>query len=337
MNNFIVLYRYETKKLFSRKIVRSALVLCIAAIIISLCIPFIGSYYAEGELTDTSSDIQTTNVIPQEQPNENDSYTERQLWLNSMRKNLRLSKGEMDFWQKRESQIKKPFTWKYHEAYDILISCYQTVGLLVMFLIAICLSGTFSEDHALKTDQIILCSALGKTRLYWVKIMVGVSFSVFSAVLLSVVTFIMAICLYSPDGFHAAFQLIYAGNSDPVTCGQAVLIAFVNMIFAAIITGIFVMVLSELLHSNIATLAVYAGLLVTAMIVSVPEQYRLLAQIWDWLPWCFIAPWNVFGDYTLSITGYYFAPWQIMPVIYLIAGMACAGFGYPLYKRFRIS
>lgn len=39
----------------------------------------------------------------------------------------------------------------------------------------------------------------------------------------------------------------------------------------------FVMVLSELLHSNIAALAISTALLFMAMIVHVPKQYRVLA------------------------------------------------------------
>ena len=109
------------------------------------------------------------------------------------------------------------------------------------------------------------------------------------------------------------------------------------MIFAAIVISIFVMVLSELLRSNIAALAVSTGFLIMAMIVAVPKQYRLLAQVWDWLPWCFLAPWNVFGMYTLSIFGHYFTSWQAVPIIYLVAGILIAAVGRPMYRRFQVS
>ena len=402
MNNFRVLYQYECKKLFGRKIVWITFALCIVTIIISLCVPFIGSYYAGGELIDTNlnmyqtdkrysealsnreinqelleetitayrkipytkelqyslteeyqqyarpysavfnfivgtTDMQASDVILSWQANEDDLYTKRQMWLNSLWEDLGLSKGEIDFWQERETQVKTPFVYQHHEAYNILISCFQTVGLFVLLLIAICLSGVFSEEHTRKTDQIILCSPLGRTWLYWVKITAGISFTVISAILLSLFTFIMTICLHGADGFHAAFQLVYIRNSAPITCGQAILIAFGSMIFAAIVISIFVMVLSELLRSNIAALAVSTGFLIMAMIVAVPKQYRLLAQVWDWLPWCFLAPWNVFGMYTLSIFGHYFTSWQAVPIIYLVAGILIAAVGRPMYRRFQVS
>lgn len=402
MNNFWVLYRYECKKLLCRKIVWITFTLCIVTTIVSLCVPFIGSCYEEGELIDTNlnmyqtdkrysealngreinqelleetiaayrkipytkelryllteeyqqyarpysaifnfivetTDMETSDVILSWQPCEDDLYEKRQIWLNSMWEESGLSEGEIDFWQEREAQIKKPFVYQHHEAYSTLISCYQTVSLLVLLLIAICLSGIFSEEHTRKTDQIILCSLLGKTRLYCTKIAAGISFAVFSAILLSLLTFITTFCLYGTDGFNAAFQLVYTGSSDPVTCGQAILIAFGNMLFAAAVMGIFVMILSELLNSNIAALAISTGLLIVAMIVVVPEQYRLLAQIWDWLPWCFLTPWNVFGEYTLSIFGHYFTSWQAVPIIYLVASIVTAIVGRLLYQRFQVS
>ena len=281
--------------------------------------------------------MQTSEIMRSWQPSEDDLYAKRQIWLTSQWETLRLSEGEMDFWQERESQIKTPYIYQAHEGYSAIISSYQTVGLFVLLLVSICLSGVFSDEHTRKTDQIILCSPLGKTKLYWAKIATGVSFAAISTILFFVFIFVATMCIYGAEGFHAAFQLIYAGTSNPVTCGQAVVIAYGNMMFAAIIMSVFVMGLSELLHSNIATLAISTGLLILDMIVTVPEQYRVLAQIWGWLPWCFLSPWNVFGEYTISILGHYLTPWQAVPIIYVISGAVIAVVGKPVYERFQIS
>lgn len=90
-------------------------------------------------------------------------------------------------------------------------------------------------------------------------------------------------------------------------------------------------------YSNIATLAVSTGFLIIAMIVAVPEQYRLIAQAWDWLPWCFLAPWNVFGKYTLSLFGHCFTSWQAVPMVYFVASIVIAVIGKPIYQRFQVS
>ena len=402
MNNFGALYRYECKKLLSRKMVWISFLLCLITIIIALFAPLFGNYYVDGKFIDTNYNMyqtdkyyaealsgreinqslleetisayrkipeipgqhytlteeyqqyarpyseifnficQTTGMQPSEvilswQPNEKDLYAKRQIWLMSVREDFNLSKDEIDYWAEREKQIDTPYIYQEHNRYSSIISSYQTVGLFVLMLIAICLSGIFSDEHTRKTDQIVLCSPLGKTKLYGVKISVGISFAMMITVLFFAVTFVLTLCLYGSGGFQAAFQLIYAKNSDPITCGQAVLIAYGNMMFAAILTSVFVMVLSELLHSNIATLAVSTGLLIIAMIVNVPDNYRILAQIWDWLPWSFIAPWNVFGQYTVPIFGHYLSPWQAVPMIYSVLSVMIAAVGKPIYQRFQVT
>lgn len=402
MDNFGVLYRYECKKLLSRKIVWISFSVCIITIVVSLFAPFLGSYYAEGEFIDTNyrmqqidkrysealsgreinqelleetiaayrkipdvagmnytmteeyqqyarpyseifnfirrtTGMQTSEVIRSWQPDENDLYAKRQIWLTSSWKDLGLSKGEMDFWREREEQIKTPYVYQEYRVYDIMISSYQTVGLFVWMLLAICLSGIFSDEHTRKTDQIILSSPLGKKKLYWAKIVTGVSFAAISTILLFTFLFVIAICLYGMEGFQAAFQFIYTDNSDNITCGQAVMIAYGNMIIAAVITSVFVMVLSELLRSNIAAVAISTGLLILNMIVMIPAQYRVLAQIWAWLPWCFLTPWNVFSNYTISIFGHYLTSWQAVPMIYMITSVMLAVIGKPIYQRFQVS
>ncbi len=265
------------------------------------------------------SGMQTSEIMYTWQPNEEELYAERQIFLTSLWENLKLSKGETDFWRKQEAQIKTPYVYEAHGGYDTMLSSYQTIGLLVLMLIAICLSGIFSDEHLRKTDQLVLSCPLGKTQLYWAKIAAGISFAVISTILFFVSVFVPSICLYGAEG-----------------C-QAVLIAYGNMAAAAVITSVLVMVLSELLRSNIATLAISVGLLIAPLLLNIPEQYRILAQIWNWLPWSFLALWNVFGRYTLSIFGHYLTPWQAVPLIYLAAGMAIAAVGKPIYQRFQVS
>ncbi len=284
-----------------------------------------------------TSGIQTSELILSWQPDEKDLYAKRQIWLMSLWKDLGLSQGEMDFWRAREEQVETPYVYEEHGGYSTMFSFAPTVGFVVLMLTAICLSGIFTEEHTRKTDQLVLCSPLGKTTLYQAKIAAGISFAAFVTVLFSALIWIGTICLYGMEGFQAALQFLYAQSSAPVTCGQAVLITYGIIMITAIITSVFVMVLSELLQNNIATLAISSGLLMLSMAVVVPEQYRVLAQIWTWLPWSFFEPWNVFGSYTVSLLGHYFTPWQAVPVIYLVSAAAIAAVGKPVYQRYQVS
>lgn len=284
-----------------------------------------------------TTDMSRSEVMSSWTPNEDELYAKRQAWLQSSWVDLRLSEGEISFWQERENQIETPYVYQEHGGYSTLFSTYQTVGILVLMLVSICLSGIFSDEHTMRTDQINLSCSLGKTRLYWAKITTGISFAVVSTLLLLAFTFVITICLYGANGFSAAFQLIYSQNSDPITCGQAIVIAYGTMVLVAIIASVSIMVFSELLRSNITVLAVSTALLIMGMVVAIPEQCRILAQIWDWFPCRFLTPWIVFGQYTLSALGHYFTAWQAVPIIYLVASIVIATVGKPIYQRFQVS
>lgn len=285
---------------------------------------------------------QTSGMLPSEimlswQPDQDDLYARRKIWLMSLWKNLKLSEGEMDFWKEREEQIRAPYVYEEHGGYRTILSYSPTVGFVVLMLVSVCLSGIFTDEHTRKTDQTILCSPLGKTTLYRAKIAAGISFAAICTILFFLLVLLCTFCLYGTEGFQAAFQFMYAQSSAPVTCGQAILIICGNMVITAIITSIFIMVLSELLQSNVATLAISSGLLILSMIVTVPKQYRVLAQIWNWLPWSFVEPRNVFGVYTISMFGHYFTPWQAVPLIYIVSGIVLAAIGKPFYQHFQVS
>lgn len=284
-----------------------------------------------------TSAMQTSEVMHSWEPSDDDLSAKRQQYLMSLWKDMRLSTGEMDFWRERESLIKTPYVYEEHSGYQNIISNYQMLGIFVLLFIAICLSGLFTDEHTRKTDQIVLCSPFGKTMLYWAKITAGITFAAISTILLLAFTFVSTICLYGPNGFQAAFQLIFTQNSDPVTCFQAVLIAFGNMVITTVIVSIIVMVLSEMLQSNIAALAISTGFLILPIIVQIPMQYRVLAQIWDWFPWNYLSRQNVFGQYTISVFGHYFTPWQAVPVIYAASSVLIAAIGKPIYQRFQVS
>lgn len=402
MNNFGVMYRYECKKLFNKKIVWISFAICVTVIIFSQVIQMVGGYYVDGKLIDTNynlyknnkrydealsgreinqslieetisayrkipetpgmhytsseeywkyarpyssifnfigstTSMKTSEIIESWLPSEEDLYAKRQIWLESSWEDSRLSEGEKDFWRKREAQIKTPYIFQANEGYSRILSSFQTVGFFELMFIAICLSGIFADEHTRKTDQLILSSPLGKTKLYLAKITAGISFAVISTVIVFIITPVIILRIYGAEGYNAIFQLIYEGNSDPITCGQAVIIACGNMVITVVIVSIFVMVLSEMLHSNIAALAISIVLLILPMFFSVPAQYRVLSQIWDWYPWGYLAPWNVFGEYTISIFGHYLTPWQAVPMIYLVLCVIIALMGKPIYESFQVS
>ena len=284
-----------------------------------------------------NTDLLPMDIFENWEPSEEYLYSQRQIQLEKKWKDAGLSDGEMNFWQQRENQIEKPIVFQENEAYNQTFLGFQTIGFIAILFLSISLSGLFPEEHGKRTDQLVLSSIFGKKKVYWAKILSGVSYAVGITLLFIAITTALLFVLYGCEGFNAPFQLHYRSSSDPISVGQAMLISYGNMLVTAVLISIIVMVLSELLHSGIAALAISSGLLIASMVVSVPEYYRILSQIWNWQPWCFLFPSTIFGKYTLSLFGIHFTPWQCIPVIYILTSMAIAWGGKFVYQRYQVS
>lgn len=279
----------------------------------------------------------TISEILDWKPDESDMYARRKLMLQKEWKNAFLSEGEIRYWEQKEAQIRLPFTFSYQEGYWSLYRATTTIGLLVLFAIAICLPNVFMEEHARRTDQLILCSSYGRDEVYWAKILAGISLAIGLSLTVSVFVFIVALGVYGTEGFGAAVQLIHTSSSAPITIGRAILIMYGLIIVTSVLAGVFVMVLSEAVHSSIAALAISSALLIISMVLKVPAQYRLISQLWDWFPSTFLTPWNMLDARLLGVFGTYFTSWQAVPVIYLLAALAIVAAGHSVYRRYQVA
>ena len=84
------------------------------------------------------------------------------------------------------------------------------------------------------------------------------------------------------------------------------------------------MMLSEVLHSSVGTLSVAIGIIILTMMISVSEEYRLLAQMWNFLPSNVVAVWGTFSRYLFDVFGNLYQTWQVVPVVYLLIGVGAA-------------
>ncbi len=152
----------------------------------------------------------------------------------------------------------------------------------------------------------------------------------------SVMAFLPCLIIYGTKGFDAAFQLIYPKYSFPVTAGEASFIMHGIFVIASVLFAVLIMVLSEVTRSRMAALSITAIYIVLAIIFSVPNKYRILSQIWDWLPGSFADPKNIFDLRMIAVFGKLFLSWQAVPVIYLIAAVGIAVAGIPVYRRYQV-
>lgn len=270
-------------------------------------------------------------------PSEEDFYDRRQKMLERDWENLSLTEGEKAFWRSQEEQIPEPLVYQEHFAYDKLFGAFQTTALMGMLLVAVSLAGVFPEEHTRRMDQLTLSSRHGKERLYWAKILAGVLFALTTTLVLFGTNVLLTFALYGSQGFSAPFQLLYRFCSAPISAGQAMGIAYGCTLVTAVFLGILVMVLSELLRSGIATLGIFAALLMAGMVVQMPPALRTACQLWDWLPTNFISIWNIFGTYTLPFFRTHLTSWQAVPVLFLLLAIPTTLAGWIRYRRYQVS
>lgn len=287
--------------------------------------------HVRGTAGMTASEMDTWDA------DEKDMYARRQNMLENRWQKRWLSEEEKTYWREKEDHLEKPVVYYYKEGYWVLFNKETSIGFLVLFAVAVCLSGIFTEEHTRRTDQLLLCSKKGRTSLYWAKLAAGGSFAVALTVANIVFAGTLAFIIYGTDGNSAAIQLIHHEYSFPLTVAQAVMIVYGILVISAMLLGLCVMVLSETLHSNIATLAVETVFLFAQMMVSIPSQYRVVSQIWDCLPGSFYTIANIFDLRLISLFGHYFTAWQAVPVFYLAAGAMAAIVGKALYGNYQVT
>lgn len=382
MNSLGIFYRYEMRKILSRKLVWITAVIVLLAVSVAVSAPLFGRYYVDGVEKDTHYNMFKTDAayqraltgrsvdqsllqetlegygkIPKDavryitteeylqyarpysavfnfvrnvtgmnyadmlswQPDEQDFYAMRQKSLEEGWKYYRLSEREKEYWREKEASLEKPFVFAYSEGYLQMHSVFNTIGLITLLSVAICLANVFPEEHIRRTDQLILSCRNGK-RLYWAKLLAGITIAGGTALLYSAFGLGMSLLLYGADGFGAAFQLFYADTSSSLSVGGAMLVSYGILMVTAVFIGIFVMVLSELCRNNIATLGVVSGMIIFSMFILIPANERILAQIWGYFPSVLLSTWELFDVRLIPFFNGFLTKWQFAPLLYTILG-----------------
>lgn len=292
-------------------------------------------YSAIYNFVRTAMDMTSDAAIHWE-PDEAELYCKRQDMLEHHWSSFYLYEGEKEYWRRQELSVEKPFKYAYKEGWWTLLYDLELIGLMTLLTITICLSNVFTVEQTRKTDQLIFCSRYGKGTLYLAKMLVGISFAVGISLLYTIAAVLLVLVVYGGDGFFAAFQLIDSNYSAPISVGHAVLIGYGLLLVAALLIGVFVMVLSEILKNGIGTLATISGIIIWAMFVSIPYHYRVLSQIWNYLPSIFISRSGIFDCRLIPFFGTYLTNIQFVPFLYIVIAGILSVVGYKIYQKYQV-
>ena len=264
-------------------------------------------------------------------------YQARMDYIQSEWEGQKLTPEEEAYWQEKEKNIKKPFVYGYADGWDNFFDELYTMNVLLVLATAVCLSGVFSDEHVRKTDQLILCSRLGKKTLYGAKILAGITFGVSCAALMYVASLISTLLVYGADGFDVALQLCAPMESWNITVGQAVLLMSLIYFVVAVLYSVIAMFLSEALRSSVAVMGLMTGGMFFTLMFGVSVKYRILSQIYELLPTLIMGMWK-FTDYRLvKIFGIYFTNMQIAPILYILFSVILILLGKRIYRNYQVS
>lgn len=354
------LYRYELKKFLCQKILWIAVALMTVILICAGLTDVISGRAAIGknyiefsgreiddsliketqETKDPDHYIVFRNFInfcmgtaDYENVNEEEVYATREKNNQKWMKQAKLSDAEINYWNQKEAEIKKPFTYQFEQGYAGIFTSVYVANFMLLLLAAIGICGIFADERINGTDQIIF-SSVSKEKLFLAKILAGLSMGIILAVYLYGTLSICSFGIYGFSGFNAPLQIRIPGCMLNITIGQSYIYLFVLFLTASIIYSAFAMFLSQLLNSrSAATAFMVIGLFLS--MINVPETLGMISKIWSYLPGAYIGSWT-FTEYRLiHIWGKFFNNLQMAPVFWLIASMifiAIAGYSYRHYQ-----
>lgn len=387
MTNFFILYKYELKKIFKRKIVYITLVLLllIAAYMgvaepLSFAVTssdgetingmqFVAEEKANAEMVTGKIDdgmlnqireyeggytgpfdpkLQQTSAVigyvsdimdNRDAYNSVDADTLYQTRLYKVQNNWQnqmLSESEKEYWTEKENALEKPFVYGYAKGWQTILEEVLSLNVLLILAVSICLSTVFSEEHTRKTDQLILCSKLGRKTIFFSKIASGITFGLGSAVVFFMTAMASTLFVYGVSGSWVPVQICLPECSWNITMGQAVLLMGGAYLAAAILYSAFVMFLSEALKNSIAVMGIMTGGLLLTLMVQVPYHDVLPSRIYALLPSVLLQVWQLWDNRLVSVFGMHFANFQAAPVIYLIISAGLVFWGSRMYKACQV-
>lgn len=265
---------------------------------------------------------------------EDDVYQARQVLLEKQWKNL--TSSEITYWQEKEANLEKRFTFGYTTSYANLLLGIYSLAVVQILLLAICLSPMFAEEHTRRTDQLILSSRHGKSVLYIAKLLAGIIFSLIATLTLYLSYALPNFIIFGTDGFNTAIQITMPNYSSKLTIGQGALILTTLLFIAAVMISVCIMFLSEAWRNSVAVMGLITGVTILSLILNVPENYRIPSQIWNLLPNNLISRWGAFDIRLYPFFNTWLTSWQFGIILYLLIAIILSVIGSKKYRNYQV-
>lgn len=196
---------------------------------------------------------------------------------------LGASDEEISVWLKEYDSIEKPVKYYYAESYSNILDVWFFIGWVLFLNIAVALSGVFADERAYKTDAILLSTKEGRSKLCFAKIAAGISVALLQGLIIIGFLFGVMFAFFGTEGSTGMIQNIIPSSPWNITIGQMVVIFLLLAIVTTCFWAFTNMLLSQVTHSAVATMAIHATILFAGLF-NVPIKMGFIAKLWELRP-----------------------------------------------------
>jgi ABC-type transport system involved in multi-copper enzyme maturation permease subunit len=263
-------------------------------------------------------------------------YKIRQQNLGDSIEHTLMSKNAKEKLLARDAQIKAPFIYDYTYGYTHFDSVLYTLGILICFVLAICLAPIFSGEYTSGTDQLILSSKHGKKQLILAKFFTGITLSTLVCLILIFIIYVLSMLILGTDGRNAPIQLFMPMCPYPLTMGQTALVYTACILSASLLTAAISILLSSKLKSPFGVIIIVTVLIVTPLFIKIDKMFILSYNLLNLLPTKMLDFMNVTSSIQYEFFGLVVPPYLFMPIFALLASIVLIPFAYRGFKNHQI-
>lgn len=223
---------------------------------------------------------------------------------------------------KLDNKIKTPFIFAYIDGFDSLIGGIYTIGITCAFALAICIAPIFAGEYSAGTDQLVLSSKLGKSKVISAKLFAAISLSVIYFILLVLFAVVTCMLVYGYDGANAPIQLIMSYIVYPLSILESVMIFAVCTFCGTLLIAASTLLLSSKLKSPFSVIIIISTLIFVPMMLNVPETAVWIYNLFSLLPTSMMSIWAVFSHVPYDIFGLIVLPYIFLPIFAILASIA---------------
>lgn len=235
-----------------------------------------------------------------------------------------------------EEKVTKPFVFDYTGGYTRFFAVMYTTGMIISFVVAICIAPIFSGEYTSGMDQMILASKHGKGKLIGSKLFTGYSFTAWICIGLTAVIYLTCMMSFGFDGMDAPLQLYLPMCTYPLTMGQTAFIFSICILLGNILLASIVMLLSAKLKTPFGVMIIFSIITIAPMFIHIPDSNIVLKNLINLIPSNVMGFWVVISSNQYELLGFVMQPYIFIPIFAALVSILLIPFSYRIFKKHQI-